>query len=76
MKPLSFSEDVEKALQREANEQLKSTWQWMSEILSTLEHQLNMGDEFDTKVKMNFNKTKDQGFIVYPGQSSLFLIEL
>lgn len=49
VKPLSFGEDVKKALQREANEQLRSTWEWMSEILSTLEQQLSMGDEFDTK---------------------------
>jgi len=50
IKPLSFSEDVRRALQKEANEQLASTWSWMKEILNTLEKQLNVGDEFDTKV--------------------------
>ena len=50
MKPIVFSDSVEKALQREANEQLASTWCWMKEILDTLEDQLNVGDSFDTKV--------------------------
>ena len=50
MKPIVFSDSVEKALQREANDQLASTWCWMKEILDTLENQLHMGDGFDTKV--------------------------
>lgn len=50
MKPIVFSDSVEKALQKEANEQLASTWGWMKDILDTLEGQLDTGDAFDTKV--------------------------
>lgn len=50
MDALRFSEEVEEALRKEASNQLASTWSWMKEILNTLEQQLSMGDDFDTKV--------------------------
>lgn len=56
MPPLVFSDEVENALRKEASEQLHSTWSWMKGILTTLEEQLNMGEDFDTKVCTKIEK--------------------
>ena len=41
----------------EADQLLARNWQWMRQILDSLEKQLKVGEKFDTKVSNIFLKT-------------------